>query len=391
MQDLHTKRGRFLSDMATITKLPSERWRVQIRRSGHGRLDRVFDTKEAAEEWAANQESRLLEHRAKVVAEGGGKGPTFEELWEGYQRSPRWRDKAEGTQRREKTAAKAVLRRLGALAAENITDDVVQRYVDDRCTDSSKHADQVSGDTVRLERALISAVFKFARRRGLVRHNPARGDIEMPSTKRREIRISLEEEMRLYEAASAYTLKRRANATLEPWLWFVFGTGMRPGEAAKIRLAWVSMEQREIHVPRQGQKNRRPRIVLINDTVHDIVKRQIQLATERRSPYLFWSWSPKYKKFVPYRYAKPWRAICRNANLPESVVPHGVRHEFISRLVERSSMSDSQIAALVGDVHPLSLEPYKHLRAGILRPQLDEVSKVIEELRDKAQAKLDRA
>jgi hypothetical protein len=50
-------------------------------------------------------------------------------------------------------------------------------------------------------------------------------------------------------------------------------------------------------------------------------------------------------------------------------------------MFERTKLSDSQIAMLVGDVHPLSLRPYTHLRANILRPQLDEYESVMRSLK----------
>jgi hypothetical protein len=52
-----------------------------------------------------------------------------------------------------------------------------------------------------------------------------------------------------------------------------------------------------------------------------------------------------------------------------TVEAHGMRREFISRLFEfpASTLNDGQIALLVGDVNPASLEPYRYLRSEQLR------------------------
>ena len=48
-----------------------------------------------------------------------------------------------------------------------------------------------------------------------------------------------------------------------------------------------------------------------------------------------------------------------------------MRREYIARCFEQSSLTDGPVALLVGDVNPMSLEPYKHLRATELRAQYD--------------------
>ena len=71
-----------------------------------------------------------------------------------------------------------------------------------------------------------------------------------------------------------------------------------------------------------------------------------------------------------------------------------MRHEVISRLFEDTDLSDSQIAALVGDVNVLSLAPYKHLRVGKLRGKQDahiaEQRSAMDAIRVKARAAEER-
>jgi len=71
---------------------------------------------------------------------------------------------------------------------------------------------------------------------------------------------------------------------------------------------------------------------------------------------------PRKRKCVPLAYYNAWRRLQKAACLPENVMPHIIRHEFIGRLFEEKDLNDSQIAILVGDVNVLSLEQYKQLR-----------------------------
>jgi hypothetical protein len=100
----------------------------------------------------------------------------------------------------------------------------------------------------------------------------------------------------------------------------------------------------------------------------EILNPQLQRARNARSRYLFFSHSRKNTKAtVPYRYNTAWRHIRELSGV--KVEAHGMRREYISRLFEQSPLTDGQIALLVGDVNPKSLEPYKHLRATELRAQ----------------------
>jgi integrase len=294
---------------------------------------------------------------------------SLRQLWELYKKGPKFLGKAPSTQQREEVAAKPLLARLGEIQISAITDELVQiDYADQRCNDITRYGKAVSGDAVRLEIALLSAMLRFAKKRGLLKGLPSLRGIERTSSSQREIRILPDQEVKLYNAAASYSAHRRANDNLLGWLWFVFATGTRPGEAAKIQLEWIWLHDSTIRIPRHSHKTKRPRVILMEPYLKKWVEQQMQYAQEMGSPYLFWSYSTKLKSFVPYRYSKSWRAICRQAGLPDTVVPHGVRHEVISRLFEQGELSDSAIAQMVGDVHVLSLEPYKHLRIHALKP-----------------------
>lgn len=352
--------------MATITQLPSGRWRAQIRRKNLGRHEAVFDTHAAALSWSNEHESRLLANALRDRAPVGGK--TFLEVVALYRESAVFLDKSAGTQRRESNCARNTLAAFANHTLASISSVAIQQYLDERSKQTTRLKKRVSADTVRLEKAFLSAVFRFAVRSGYATENPARGDIALPRRYNREQRITLDEQIKLHRVAVDYVENSsRANKCLPVWLMFIFETGTRPGEAAKIELAWFDSKNRRIAIPRDSHKTRRPRLILLCEVLSDMLDVQAELARAAGSKFLFWSVEYKTKELVAYRYAKPWRAICKRAGLPANLVAHSVRHEVISRYFEHTTLSDSQIAALVGDVHVLSLEPYKHLRSDALR------------------------
>lgn len=384
--------------MASINLLASGRYRVQIRKKAIGYKEAYFDTREEAEKWAQSTEDELLQrhHSSGPVV---SRELTFNQLADRYFESPVFADKAASTRDRERWASIRPREFFGREAVAVIDYAQIQEYFDVRSREyrrlsNGKISDKkISGHTVRLEKAWLTELFRFGRVRKLVPRNIMRGDDwQVPKCHEREGRISLEQQMRLYQAAEVMARHPRANQSLKPWLRLLFETGSRPGEAAKIELDWVDLVQRRILVPRVGQKKRNPRVILLTEEMSEMVTVEVARAKAVGSRYLFWSRAvdPREKnaagqsvrrrrtseetsqrECTPFAYYHAWKRICVVAGLPGTINPHIVRHEFISRLFENTALSDSQIASLVGDVNVLSLAPYKHLRVGHLRGQQD--------------------
>lgn len=398
--------------MATVNELPSGRFRAQIRRKNLASIGMVFDTREEAVAWAVAREAELV----SVKSSGGARpnaGLTFKVAVQRYFDGPKFREKATGTQARERTSSKRLLEYFGDYALSVIDGAMVQGYIDMRCNEKVKHKNgktldkKVSADSVRLERAFLSAVFKFSKRRNLVTSNIMRDSFELPSCIPKEGRITLKQQMAVYDAAKEMSAAKNANPCLLPWTYFVFETGTRPGEAAKIELSWVNLEQRKISIPRIGQKKRNARVVLIGDDLVDMLRECYEQAEEAGSKYIFFSRAnaplerdsngkpirrrrdaagTAARPCIPFSYYNAWRNLCKKAGIPKDINPHIVRHEFISRLFEETDLNDSQIASLVGDLNVLSLEPYKHLRVerlgGRQDAHLDEMRLALRELQE---------
>jgi integrase len=404
--------------MATLTELKNGKFRVQLRRKSIGYVEKYFDTRAEAEAWGLETESALLKrhHAAPKVSV---RELIFKDLVEKYFGSPVFENKAETTQDREKSISKSVVRHLGRYAVAVIDGTMIQDYFDERSRQQKKLSNgkvaegRISGHTVRLEKAFLSSVFKFGKRRNLVPRNILLDSWDLPNCNKREGRISIQEQVNLFSAAQEMLLSPKTNPCMMPWLHFIFETGTRPGEAAKSEIAWFDFEKRKISIPRLSHKKRNPRVILLRKEMADELKIQRDLAVAAGSKYMFWSLSnaprPKdeagqplrrrrnqeeteAREIRPYAYYHAWRRLCAKAGLPASINPHIVRHEFISRLFEYTELNDGQIASLVGDVNVLSLEPYKHLRVEHLRGKqdahLDELSDALGKMREKNYAQL---
>lgn len=405
--------------MASVGQLPSGRWRVKVRLKNLAMTSKTFDTEAEATAWGESREAEILTAHNQSIPRVSA-GVTFRDVVARYFMSPKFMEKAKNTQSRERSCSVRVLEYFGNFALAAINGALVQDYLDVRTTEKVRHRNghvlgkKVSPDTVRLEKAFLGSVFKFAKRRDIVPSNIMKDTFELPKCKPREGRISLQQQIALYTAAEHLAHSKGANPCLRPWLNFVFETGTRPGEAAKIELSWVNLAQRKVSIPRASHKKRHPRVVLISDELAALLYECVDRAKEAGSKYLFFSRANARRQLdvngkplrrrrstketaarecIPYAYYHAWRNLCRNANVPTTINPHIIRHEFISRLFEETDLNDSQIASLVGDVNVLSLEPYKHLRVEQLRERqdhhLDELRRARQALEEKSKANLD--
>lgn len=383
--------------MATVSELPSGKFRAQIRRKNLATIGKVFVTRDEAISWGNARESELVAAKSSAAAKPHA-GATFSDVVEKYYLTALFSSKRPGTQAREKVSAKRTLAFFGSYSIAVIDGALVQDYLDIRANEKARHRTgrqldhKVSPNTVRLDKAFLCSVFKFAKRRNYLTTNIMRESFETQKCDPREGRITTRQQVALYEAAAAIGEAKNANQSLVPWLHFMFETGSRPGEAAKIELSWVNFVEREISIPRHGSKKNNPRIILITDDILPMLKECDARARSAGSKYLFFSRSnlPRpvdskgkpVRRFrderelasrpcIPFGYYNAWRSICAEAGVSPKINPHIIRHEFICRLFEETDLSDSQIASLVGDVNVLSLEPYKHLRVGKLRGKQD--------------------
>jgi integrase len=344
--------------------LPSGSYRVQIRRKGIATERKVFKTEAEAKAWASDREHELIAAHS-LAAPRISAGGTLAETINGYFSSPKFQDKRESTQKRERVAAKPVIAALGRYSASIITGADIQNYFDERSNVITRNG-KIAGHTIRLEKALLSATFKYAKRRNLVPVNIMCDTFETIKCKSREIRVTPLQQQALLIHARMHCTGKETNPATYPWIALLLETGMRPGEAAKVELTWLDLANRQMNIPKHGQKLDVERTVLLPEETVSLLKKQVKRAEKAGSKFLFYS-EAKKGICTKFAYDGPWRIIAKRAGVPGG--PHACRHEYISRLFEETDLSDSQIAVLAGDKNVLSLKDYKHLRAAKFRPQ----------------------
>lgn len=371
--------------MATFQTQPNGKTRVIIRRKGFPQISKVFDTLAEAETFAAFHEGSQYSKLSEITKAKANLSLSILELSQNYKSSPSYLQKSPNSQRRERQASAAIEKYLGQYDVNTLDNFSIQTdFIDKRALDTYR-AKPISGDTLRLELAYLSSIYNYAVRRRQAVYNPVKsGSFDKPALAKREVRLSYADEEKLLSAAFDFFQHPRANPSGLFWLQFCISTGMRPGEAAKVQIDWIDFENHEVHVPSAHHKNRKPRVVLLPEFFlqPELISMLIDYSAKLNSPFLFTSISRVTKKPIPYDYHSFWGKICERAGV-QGITPHGLRHEFISRLFENLGMSPPQVAALSGHTNPASLNRYTHLLTRTFRGAFEANRQRISEETDK--------
>lgn len=354
--------------MASIKKLPSGSYRVRIRRVGVPLITRTFATRKQADRWADEQEAALSGAAAlplSVREYREAKNLTLRDLFTRYFNSWHYSKKAETTKKGELTKSKPLLHQLGDYSIVHVSSTLIAAYRDTRINSIGHRGKPLSGDQVRLEMALLCAVLSLAAGEWeLIPSNPCRG-VKKPSGEERKRRLSEEEERRLRVALFA----RNDNKRLSRFVLTAFYTGMRSGEIAKLEKRSLHLDTRQIIL--EKTKNNETRLIPLSEEMCNVLRNALAAAPDA-SPYVFSSLSRAGKpgEFQPYGYSSAWRKTLIAADI-KNLRFHDLRHEFVSRLFEKTQLSDGQISALSGHKSPQALWRYKHLRSEHMRPVIE--------------------
>jgi len=342
----------------SIQKLPSGKWRVQIRRKNL-HFDEVFDT----EHQARDAESKYLN------ASKAQPGITLEDAWPMYEKSLEFQKKKARTRDTEASRIKRILREFGKRSVASITSEDVEDYIVSRMKDKPKP----SSDAIRLEAAAMSALMKYCRKRGWIAANPCIG-VARPAGKIVPKRMSTEQEGALIELQRHENIRFRSAARL---CLLVRETGARPGEWQNATYDDVDLDNEKV-IFRNTKYRNEPRTVpltkaavrLLAEHLQDVMITNVELFGGAN---LLFPAVGRDGEIRPMHYTGALRDAKKHSLLPKSVKAHIGRHEFISTLLEETELDDARIMALVGHHSPSSMEVYKHVRNVRFRPQVEEV------------------
>ncbi|MFV0929209.1 tyrosine-type recombinase/integrase [Pseudomonas palmensis] len=225
--------------MATFTKLPSGKWRAQVRKAGIYK-GATFSTKLEAKSWAAS-----IEHHANHVAVSGyappPKGATLADLIEKYTLMA-----AGEAGKTKKATLKMLSVRLGQVKLSMLSAAVLRDFIDKR------ELDGAGGVTIAADLSFLSAVLKWARHsRRLDVHDrlalEARESLKHRGmntrSAEREREPSDDELSALY---SYWDGNARQKIDMSTLVRFGLATGMRLGEICQIRVDDVDREKHTV-------------------------------------------------------------------------------------------------------------------------------------------------
>lgn len=351
--------------MATIAKNSAGNWKAIIRKRGWPAAIKTFRTKRDAQDWARRVEDEMV--RGVYIDRAPSERMTLKDALHRYLTdvSP---TKGRGAAAREKNTAKPILNFFGRYSLAAITPQMIAEYRDQRLrTPSERTGKPLSGNTVRLELALLSHVFTIAIQEwgiGLPQNPVAL--IRKPKTPRpRDRRITREEEARLLQEC-----RKHSNPMLYWIVVLAIETAMRKSEILSLTKNQVDLKRRVVHL--SETKNGTVRNVPLSKGAVEVLMSAINHPIRPTdSDLLFWGDAKDTINNCrkAYDFAEAWEKSRNSAGL-EGLHFHDLRHEAVSRMVE-AGFGDQEVAAMSGHKSMQMLKRYTHLRAEDLVSKLD--------------------
>lgn len=339
-----------------LIQLTNGRWRVQIRRKGLPKFDKVFATREEAER--AEQEQLDLVKRGFRPAT-----LTLNELWSRYKDSLDFKQKAANTRRTELGRIQPVLDALGGYALEHLeaSPGLIYDFIDKRAKYVSDRTGQaLSSTSIRLEIAALSAVCLWAKKRRIIRENFVRF-ISRPGRAERKRRVAPVEQAALDDASDSDNAQIAEGAR---FIRLLRHLGCRPGELASLRCADVNLPTKTV-VFRATKYRKEDRSVHVTDDAAECIAEQIHYinATAPRSPFLFpterrgKSDAPPDERWGPFNYAWRIKLLRKAGVVGKDFHAHATRREYVSRAIE-DGIPYSVIRKVTGHHSTAAIEIY---------------------------------
>jgi len=342
--------------MATIVRTPSNTWKAVVRRRGWPTTSKTFRIKRDAEDWARGVEDEMRRgvHVPRARAERTTVGDALRRYLDEVTPT-----KKPSTQAAERKKAKLVIERLGQYGLAQLSPERIAEYRDERLAEGK------SPNTVRLEMALLGHLYTIAIREwglGLI-YNPV-ANVRRPSPGQgRDRRLSWSEIRRMLKACDAHS-----NPMLGWIVRIALTTAMRQGEILSLTLDQVDLQRRIVRL--SDTKNGSARTVPLSRRAVAVFREALNNPARPRDSDLIFCGEPGRDGVRrSYQTHKVWADALKRAGIT-NLRFHDLRHEAVSRLVERG-LTDQEVAAISGHKSMQMLRRYTHLRAEDLVDRLD--------------------
>ena len=301
--------------MASISK-KSGKWLVQIRRSFHKPIYKVFVSKYDAQKWARETE-RLIEMGQFVDTSEANK-TTLRQLIERYFR--------EVSSKKRSKSDKYLVRQI--LVHTSLVDKPLTHV---SSSDIAEFRDErlktISPSSVNRELSIISDTIRKATTEWncYIAENPVKPALRLKENPKRIRRLKANEYEQLMQSCKSN------RAFWCPVIDFAIHSAMRRGELLNMTWSMVDMDKKYISLPPEITKTEKGRNVPLQPRALEIL---------RSIPR---SLDGKVFPIGIKNFERSWRAICRRAGI-KGLRFHDLKREAVSRLFEKGlSVSEVQL------------------------------------------------
>lgn len=265
---------------------------------------------------------------------------TISDLLDAYLASPAFADKADSTRTIDTGRINRHLRpTLGKHFADKLTTDDVKRAhkaIKEGKTAATvktkaRGVAKVTGGAGTADKAVLAlrAAYTWAIDQGHLAENPA-ARVKVAQTGQRDTIIDdADVYARLFRTLEVMENEKRLRPEAADAIRLIALTGARRSEAAGLRWAWVDLKAGQIMLPpkahKTGHKTGKPRIIALPTAAQEIIARQ---PAGEADDYVF----RPAKGEGAISLTKPWQQVRDEAELPEDIGLHGLRHSVGSHM-----------------------------------------------------------
>jgi integrase len=334
--------------MASITKR-GQRWRVRIRRDGVW-LTETFESKDAAEIWAAEKEAEL-----KLGADAArSKYITQRKLHKEILLADLLKKYCAKVSTKKKGASEEISR-INALLRYDICELSLAEFAPHHLDQYVSHrieVDGVSGSTVNRELNLISHAFTTANKKWRWSiDNPVKNIDRPANNPGRDRRLEDGEEDRLIAACEA-----ARSEYLPVIVRLAIETACRQGELLQITWRNVDLTRNVLRLPGAITKNGKARSVPLTLAAARALSEWKENANPKTAELRVFEGVTKEAIKLSYRRAT------KRAELADLTF-HDLRHEATTRFFELHGMEMIEVMAATGHSHATMTEKYTHINA----------------------------
>lgn len=335
--------------MATIEKRGPYQFRVKIRLKGTS-LTETFESRDAAEAWALEQEAKILQdptqYRSEYERRLYAKSKTVDDIL------CRYRDEVTPSKKGADTETIRINAMLTTHLASVSLADLSATSVHDYITERSRkmvNGRPLSGSTINRELNVLSHALNVARKRwGWAVSNPI-PDIERPKSNRHRTRRLIDDE----EARLMTECEKARNPWLPVIVRIAIETAMRRSELLAIKWKHVDLNRHIIHVP--DSKNGKVRTTPLTEIASSTLTNWNNKSDSENEQFIFGEVTRDALK-------KSYQRAVRRAKI-EGLTFHDLRHEATSRFFEMHGLDLHEVMASTGHSHATMTERYTHLNA----------------------------